>query len=145
MMRWRTCFAALAMASVLGMASVLVSSCSKVNAEENADDTSLPDATEVTSIYGHYINADFDAYVGQMEPMDHATPEYRQQMMALFKQRYRSQVEENGGPIACRVIDMKPNADKTYVEVFLEVTFKDRSFEEIMLPMVRIGDTWRLR
>ena len=37
------------------------------------------------------------------------------------------------------------NANKTYAEVYVEVTFGDGSYEEIMLPMVRVNDMWRLR
>ncbi len=119
--------------------------CGSMQAEENHDAPPLPDAVMVAEMYGHYINGEFDAYVGYMESLDHVTEEYRSQMAALFKQRHRAQVEENGGPIACRLIDVKPNDSCTYAEVYVEVTFKDRTYEEIMLPMVRVNDVWRLR
>ena len=110
---------------------LLTTACDRARAEEQLEATALPDVADVAEMYGLYIRGDFDAY--------------RRQMAALFKQRHRAQVEENGGPIACRVLEVKPNAERTYAEVFVEVTFNDRSFEEIMLPMVRIGDSWRLR
>lgn len=133
------------MALTMLFSLLTVAACGRARAEEQLEAAALPDAAAVAEMYGLYIRGDFEAYVRLMEPADHATEDYRRQMAALFKQRHRAQTEENGGPIACRVLDMKPNADRTYAEVFVEVTFKDRSFEEIMLPMVRIGDSWRLR
>ena len=99
----------------------------------------------VAEMYGHYINGEFSVYVDQMESLDHTTEAYRSQMADLFKQRHRAQVEENGGPVACRLMNVKTNANGTYAEVYVEVTFKDSSYEEIMLPMVRVDDIWRLR
>ena len=134
-----------AMALTMFGCLLLTMACGRARAEEQLEATALPDVADVAEMYGLYICGDFDAYVSQMESADHATEDYRRQMAALFKQRHRAQVEENGGPIACRVLEVKPNAERTYAEVFVEVTFNDRSFEEIMLPMVRIGDSWRLR
>lgn len=128
-----------------GLALWALVACGKLQAEENAETPRLIDAAMVAEMYGHYIAGEYSEYVGQMASLDHATQEYRQQMADLFKQRHRAQVEENGGPVACRLVQVKPNAANTYAEVYVEVVFKDRSFEEIVLPMVRVDNVWRLR
>lgn len=133
------------MVSASALSFLTMSGCGKLKAEETAEFPSLPDAAMVAEMYGHYINGEFSVYVDQMESLDHTTEAYRSQMADLFKQRHRAQVEENGGPVACRLMNVKANANGTYAEVYVEVTFKDSSYEEIMLPMVRVDDIWRLR
>lgn len=129
--------------SMLSLLTLLA--CGKLQAEEAAETSPLPDVAMVAEMYGHYIDGDFMAFVDQMESLDHATEDYRAQMANLFKQRHHAQVEENGGPVACRLMNVIANANKTYAEVYVEVTFGDGSYEEIMLPMVRVNDMWRLR
>lgn len=120
----------------------LATACS--NAEGAAATDTLSEE-KVVETYNHYIREEFPVYVDQMASLDDKSEDYRNQMANLMKQRYVQQKEEHGGPVSCRVIRLKHNPGKTYCEAYIEVTFQDRSFHEILIPFVKKNGEWRMR
>lgn len=117
--------------------------CHNNNAEKQSPQ--LPTDEEIVQMYNHYIHREYGVYVDQMESLDNKPESYRKQTVELMKQLRHRQDSLNGGPISCRVMKTEPSHDGSYCSVFLEITFKDRSFEQILLPMVRKDEIWRLK
>lgn len=124
--------------------AMALAACSETSSGD-VDRSALPSEEEVMQMYNHYIQREYAVYVDQMESLDHKPEDYRKQMIDLMKQLRHRQDSIHGGPLSCRVMKFEPSADSKYCSVFLEVTFKDRSFEQILLPMVRKDDVWRLK
>ena len=127
---------------VLIAAVALCSCCGEDKANADSD---LPDEAEVAEMYNHFIRGEYGAYVDQMESLDSMPPDYRSQMVALMKQRHRQLEEERGGPRSCRIVRFVPSDDDKYCEAYVEVMYNDSTYDEILLPLVRIGDVWKLK
>lgn len=134
--RWKT------LVPVLCAILLVLSACSK---ESASDANTLPTDAEVVQMYNHYIQREYGVYVDQMESLDQKPTTYRAQMVNLMKQLRHRQDSLHGGPLSCRVIKMEQSHDSNYCNVFLEITFNDRSYEQILLPLVRKDDIWRLK
>lgn len=97
-----------------------------------------------TAMYTLYIDGRMAEYVAQMESNDQKPKSYRQQMTILLKQRLAQQKSDNGGPIKCRLKSFDARGDN-YGTAIIEVTFKDKSRENVLLQMVKVDGRWRLR
>lgn len=125
--------------------TICLAACSGAKAEEEHDPHVLLEA-DVEAMYDNYIRGDYAAYVSQMESLDDKPESYRKQMADLMKQRHRQQEEDhNGGPMACRVKDLKIDHTEQYCEAYVVVNYKDSTEEEILLPLVFKGGKWRLK
>lgn len=98
----------------------------------------------IVSMYSAYVNGDFEKYVGYIESNTSKPAGYRKQMVQLMKERYQQQVELHKGPASCRVIRVEDHG-KEYRDAVIEVTFKDKEKEAIILPMVKVNGQWRFR
>ncbi len=72
------------------------------------------------------------------KPEDVVLAAYNNQFMAKEK-------EENGGIISVNVVDAKTNKSETYSLVMLILNYGDSTSEEVAVPVVKVGESWRLR
>lgn len=104
-----------------------------------------PDELEIVEMYNCYIRGDYAAYVGHMASLDGQPASYRKQMADLMKQRHRQQEEsESEGPLSCSVVKMEMHGED-YCDAFIEVKMRDRTCEQILLPLVKKDGVWRIK
>lgn len=121
----------------------LLAACGRHNTPEEPVGT-FPDEETVAEMYNYFIAGDYAKYVDQMESLDSKPQWYRSQMADLMKQKHRQQEEDRGGPQSCRVINIEP-FDTAYCNAFIEVTYKDHSYEQIIMELVKKNGEWRLK
>lgn len=105
----------------------------------------LPTDEEVAGFYALYTRGDYAAFVAAMASCDDKPQDYRHQMEMLFKQHAAQAEQEKGGIKAVAVGRMEAHRGNTMVNAFLDVTYQDGTTEEVMLPLVFVGNKWRLR
>lgn len=94
--------------------------------------------------YGYLVNGKCDAFVHGIAYCDSMTEEYRSQMVDLTAQYVAREQEQRGGLLSARALsDTILNGETALV--FMEVLFGDSTREEVALPMVRCGDTWKMQ
>ena len=120
---------------------LLLLSCS---GEVKPAESQGPTPEEVERIYNLFLQGRYEDYVAEMASCDSVPGFYRQQMVDLFKQHAFQQKERNGGAIKATVerMDVTPSAQQA--NVFLRVYYQNQTHEVVMLPMVKIGQRWRL-
>ena len=95
--------------------------------------------------YEKLIAGDYAGFVAGMESCDDKPGFYREQMVTLMKQHYQTEAEENGGIDSVSVARTVMVQDTLAANVFLNITYKNDSTEEIVQPMVWDGKSWRLQ
>ena len=68
-----------------------------------------------------------------------------QSLITAAKQFMAKEKEENGGIISVNVVDAKTNKSETYSLVMLILNYGDSTSEEVAVPVVKVGESWRLR
>lgn len=113
-----------------------VLSCKKESREDAAAQMAL-------TCYQHLIAEEYDAYLQAMVDYEHMPASYREELKALLAQYVRKEMTERGG-----FSNVTVNSDTiigTRANVFLQVKFKDGSTEEISVPMIYVGNDWKLQ
>lgn len=93
--------------------------------------------------YQHLVQGEHDVYLQAMAGYEHMPASYREELKALMAQYVRNELEKNGG-----IVNISVNSDTIIGEranVFLILDFKDGTKEEISVPLVYDGNTWRLQ
>lgn len=91
------------------------------------------------------INGQYKDYIKAMQSCDGTPPAYKQQMETLLRHHHHTILKDKKGISSVRVARKELYDSLRMANVFLEVTYNDSSREEILFPLVLIGDIWRIR
>lgn len=126
-------------ALVLGC--VLFISCSQggVSLEEQA-------GKAAKEYYDRLLAGDIDAFLNGKADIDSVPADYRSQMYAACEQ-YKKELDETHGGVAAITVSnaKKDSTQQMMIQAFLLLNFRDSTKEEIIVPMVRRGEVWKLR
>ena len=135
-MRMKKCKFWLALLSL-----ALVVSCGD---EKKVEKHSKPEDV-VLAAYNNLIKGEYEKYVMNVQSYDSITEKYRKSLITAAKQFMAKEKEENGGIISVNVVDAKTNKSETYSLVMLILNYGDSTSEEVAVPVVKVGESWRLR
>ncbi|MDE7378260.1 MAG: hypothetical protein K2N13_04780 [Paraprevotella sp.] len=93
--------------------------------------------------YGHFIAGEYAQCVDAIVYRDSMTDEYRSQLIDLLAQYAEREKCRTGGLVAVRVLS--DTIMEEVGHVFLEAVYADSTSEEIVLPMVRSGEGWKIQ
>lgn len=119
----------------------LVASCSD---EKEVEKHSKPEDVALAA-YNNLIKGEYEKYVSNVHSCDSITEKYRKSLITAAKQFMAKEKEENGGIISVNVVDAKTNKSETYSLVMLILNYGDSTSEEVAVPVVKVGESWRLR
>ena len=93
--------------------------------------------------YALLIKGDYNEFIGQIAYADQMSKEYRAQMVDLVHEHAASLSRQHGGLISTKAVgDTVANGQ---AHVFLQLSFKDETSEEVGLPMVKVEDEWLMQ
>ncbi|MCM1109499.1 MAG: hypothetical protein NC388_10720 [Clostridium sp.] len=121
---------------MLIMAVGLMMSCRKPSENERL-------RTAAIDYYTRLIGGDYDYCVDAIVYADSMTDDYRSQLKDLLAQYAAREKERTGGPVSVRVLSDTLMDEVGHV--FLEVMYADSTNEEVMLPMIRSGEVWKVQ
>ncbi len=104
-----------------------------------------PTEREIMTVYGHYLKGDYAKFVDAMLSCRQKPENYRSQMIMLHKQHAAEQKRANGGAESATVERIEMHDNGRMANVFLNVTYGNRTSEEIILPMVYFEGDWYIR
>lgn len=110
---------------------------------ETPPDTAASDAARV--FYGHLLAGNYAAFVDGMHFADSIPGEYREQLVVNTKMFVANQREMHGGLVSADVLRQERDSIAPEANVFVLLTYKDSTKEEIVVPMVLSGDEWLMR
>ncbi|MGM9694316.1 MAG: hypothetical protein ACI3YC_04840 [Alloprevotella sp.] len=126
----------------------VILSFTSCGSRSDASDTENPNGfsdEQATQYYMLRANGQFDEYVAAMQSCDSTTEAYRSQMARLLKHHEEQIRQAKGGTSGAEVLRKFFHKGGTVAVVFLNVTFKDGSSEEVIQTMVFDGENWRLK
>lgn len=72
-------------------------------------------------------------------------PGYQEQLVANAKMYVVQQQEAHKGIVRVKALDARADTSRQVANVFLNLTFGDRTTEEIVVPMVEKKGVWYMR
>lgn len=101
--------------------------------------------TMAVMCYKMQVNGQFDNLVNAMHSCDGSTKEYKERMVMMLRQHQKKIIEEKKGINNVVVLRTEMHNNNHMANVFLNVSYKDNSQEEIIMPMVYDGKQWRMQ
>ena len=95
--------------------------------------------------YRHLLNGEYEQFMARKDGLDVMPEDYREQMLAAYKQYMAAQQEVHHGVLDVRVSNAKTDSSLQLTNVFLVLCFGDSINEEIAVPMVEREGRWRMR
>lgn len=69
----------------------------------------------------------------------------RQQLLVLCRQHVQQVGRQHGGVTRVDFLQAQPDTALRVMQVFLKLTFGDATQEQIVVPMVKAGDEWKMK
>ncbi len=95
--------------------------------------------------YDMLIAGKVDAFVAGCNKPERIPDSYQEQLLLNARMFVEQQTTEHRGLSAVRVCSAKADTARHVAEVFLQICYADSTKEQILVPMVRVGDTWKMR
>lgn len=101
-------------------------------------------AESAAEYYKALAAEDYESFVNGMYSTSHVADSYRKEKLLIVKQFYKGQVSENGG-----IKEATASRDTIYddgsADAFLNISYENGTTEEIVVAMVREGETWKMK
>lgn len=102
-------------------------------------------AKAAKAYYDHLAAGRCEEFVAGMADTDSLPPLYRSQLVDNAMQFVATQKSEHGGINAVRVVNAVSDTLGGGTNVFLVLCFGDSVNEEVVVPMVKRGESWKMR
>lgn len=107
------------------------------------EDTAVSEAAK--TYYDCLLDSNYDGFVDGLYFSDSIPKGYRQQLVANVKMFLAEQSRAHTGLDTVCVLRQQRDSLSATAEVFLLMTYKDSTREEIVVPMILDGDIWKMR
>lgn len=99
----------------------------------------------VEGYYQSLMDSDYVTFTDGMAGKAQLPEEYHKQYVKLSEQFAKNQQEKHGGILSATttIIQLNETQDSGYV--CMELSFADSLSEEVLVPMVKIGDKWYMQ
>ncbi|MCR4583719.1 MAG: hypothetical protein K5764_09260 [Prevotella sp.] len=111
---------------------------------------SNPSPEELASLaakgyYDHLLRGEYEAFLEGKVASDSLPEDYREQLLAGFRQFMAEQKASHGGIREVRISNAKRDTLQHYTSVFLICCYGDSTNEEIVVPMIETPKGWRMK
>ena len=119
----------------------LLAACSK---EKQLDDAELA-GRAADHYYHRLMEGGYDEFVAGMDGADGYPESYRQQLAINAKQYMAGMKTKHSGMAGIAVARAEADSLGGYTNVFMIITFADSVREEIVVPMVKRNNEWKMK
>lgn len=102
-------------------------------------------AEEVLATYDLYRSGRYSEYVARMASCEGKPAEYLRQMTVALKQHAAERKHANGNVCSAEVSRLQISEKNSSATAFVNVTYEDKTTEELQLHFVLVGQQWKLR
>ena len=120
-----------------------LASCGKNDGQDNRD-VALPDDTIAVHYYLLPTQGRYEDYIQAMQSCDGTTSAYQEGVKKMLKHHQETVIKNKGGVAHVETVRTELSADKYWAQVFLKVTYADSSHEEILFPLLKEKERWRI-
>ena len=101
--------------------------------------------TAAETYYSYLVNEQPDSFLKGRYGMDNIPESFRKALINRYKQFADDQKKNHGGIVKIKATNVKDDSLLQLTQVFLNLIFADSTREEIVIPMVKDGDTWKMK
>lgn len=112
---------------------------------KNTDNPTPPTEEDIIELYNLYLSEDWETYIKSMHSCKDKPKDYCEQMMMLHKQHLNDIKKETGGIDKVTIDHIEVNNRKDIINIYLNVTYKNKKTEEILFPIVFSDGKWLVR
>ena len=120
------------------MGLIVLCACGGVSDEERA-------ALASEGYFRHLIKGEYEQFMEGKYGLDQTSEDYREQMLAAYKQHMAEQDSDHRGILDVHVSTAKTDTSLHCTNVFLIICYGDSTNEEIVVPMVERNGSWRMK
>ena len=111
---------------------------------------SSPTPEELASLaakgyYEHLLLGEYDQFLEGKAGSDSLPDNYREQLLAGYKQFVAQQTSLHHGINEIRVVNAKRDSLLNYTNVYLILCFGDSTNEQVSVPMIEYNGSWRMK
>jgi hypothetical protein len=127
------------------MLYALLLSCTAKEPAPPLDDGARAGSVALKCYKALYISNQAETFLNARVSANSLSDEQRQQLLQLYRQHVQQVDIQHGG--VNRIDFSRAEADTTLsiMQVFLKMTYTDNTQEEIVVPMVQVGNEWRMK
>lgn len=104
------------------------------------------EATAMAAAEHYYkclMDSDYNTWIDGTIHSEALTPEIRQERIDMMRQYLHAEQQHRKGLQAAKALRDTIVEDNAFV--FMELQFGDSTSEEILVPMVRVGEIWKMK
>ena len=144
-MTWKISFKRFPLLFLVLMNVSILSLTTCNNTEGQHDGNSeIPHDTLAVNYYLLQSKGRYADYIHAMKSCDGTTPAYQEGIKKMLKHHQATMVKEKGGIAHVEVVRTELSADKCWAQVYLKVTYSDSTHEEVLFPLLKDNDKWRI-
>jgi hypothetical protein len=114
--------------------------------EPSAEEKALQSAREAArQSYESLLAGRYDEFLAGRAYMADIPDNYREELIASYKQFMAQQREFHGGIGSIAVSDARIDSTLQLIQVFLILNYRDSTQEEIVIPMVEQDGQWKMK
>ena len=109
-----------------------------------------PDAGQLAAIAakGYYdllLDGKYREFVAGIYQAGKIPPNYHKQLLMNAQMFMEQQEEEHEGIVKVKILNVKADTAHHVADVFLFLVYGDRTKEQVVVPMVEVGNKWKMR
>ncbi len=120
-------------------------SCHKTSEQQSAYEQAGLSDTLVTNLYKLGAEGHYEAYVSVMASCDNTTDAYKKQTALALKQHNDAIAKSKKGVAKVEFLRAELHDSCRMANCFLNVTFNDGTSEEILFPLVKVNEVWKVQ
>lgn len=125
--------------------SFVLLSCHRNGADMVKDKSSEGADSMAVTCYKMQAEGRFEDYVKAMKSCDKMPADYQHRIVMMLRHHQKQVMEERKGVKNVKVLRTEMHDNERMANVFLNVSFNDGTSEEVILPMVYDGQSWRIQ
>ena len=99
--------------------------------------------TAAEKYYQCLIDTDYNAWIDGTLHSETFTPEIRQERIDMLRQYLQDEELARNGIKSAKALRDTVVEENAYV--FLDLAYGDSTHEEVLLPMVKVGEVWKMK
>ncbi len=118
-----------------------------VSCEQESEAEKIKKAAQETveASYQALLDSQYDRFLSYRAGSETLPDDYREQLITSYKQSMAIQQEEHGGIKSFQVSNVQIDSLQNLVQVFVMLNYADNVQEEILVPVVKSGEEWKMK
>lgn len=118
-----------------------------VGCKELSETDKIKEAAKATieESYEALLKGDYETFLSHRAGSENLPDDYREQLLTSYRQYIWQQKEEHGGINDFQINDVRIDSLQNLAQVYVQLNYADSLQEEILIPVVKSGEEWKMK